>query len=141
MNKKIVPCFIILTLISGIISCNLYNNLPKGQSLVSFHSAFENDTVNVKINENIRLKNHKIEMIPEWGISKNASIYVKDEDEFRISGSFKTTETVDTILDFVIKRTLEFDTILKAKNGRYIDIGANIEEVVIEQRKKVRKVE
>lgn len=59
----------------------------------------------------------------------------------RVSGSFKTTEIMDTILGFVIERTLEFDTILRAKNGRYIDIGANIEEIFIEQREKVRKVE
>jgi len=129
-----------LIIIIGLISCNSYRNLPKGQSNISFHSAFENDTLNVKINDSIRFKNHKIEMIPEWGISKNASIYVTGK-EFRVSGTFKTTEIIDKELGFVINRILEFDTILKAKNGRYIDIGANEKQIFIVQKKKITKVE
>ena len=79
-------------------------------------------------------------MIPEWGISKNASIYVKGK-EFKVSGTYKTTEIIDKELGLKINRTLKFDTILKAKNGRFIDIGANNEKILIEQRKKIRIVE
>ena len=79
-------------------------------------------------------------MIPELGISKNASIYVKGK-EFRVSGTFKTIEIIDKELGLKINRTLKFDTILKAKNGRFIDIGANNEKTLIEQRKKIRIVE
>ncbi|UAB82324.1 hypothetical protein INR76_06070 [Marixanthomonas sp. SCSIO 43207] len=137
LNNKII---LILTFLFGLISCNSYKNLPKGQSNISFHSAFENDTLNVKVNDSIRLKNHQIEMIPEWGISKNASIYV-DGKEFRVSGTYKTTEVIDKEFGIEINRTLEFDTILKAKNGRYIDIGANEKQIFIVQSKKVTKVE
>ena len=136
-NKKLI---LVLTFICGMISCNSYKNLPQGQSNISFHSAFENDTLTVKVNDSIRFKNHRIEMIPEWGISKNASIYVKGK-EFKVSGTYKTTEIIDKELGLKINRTLKFDTILKAKNGRFIDIGANNEKTLIEQRKKIRIVE
>jgi hypothetical protein len=79
-------------------------------------------------------------MIPEWGISKNASIYVNGK-EFRVSGTYKMTEIIDKEFGIKINRTLEFDTILKAKNGRYIDIGANEKQILIVQKKKVTKVE
>ncbi|WP_162558721.1 hypothetical protein [Robertkochia solimangrovi] len=130
----------LLIVLSILISCNAYKNLEKGQSAISFHSAFENDTLNVKVNDSIRLENHKIDMIFEWGISKNSTIYVNGK-EFRVAGTFKTTEIIDKELGLKINRTLRFDTILKAKNGRYIDIGANNEDMIIEQRKKIRIVE
>ncbi len=139
-NRLTNKLILILILIIGLISCNSYRNLPKGQSNVSFHSVFENDTLHVKVNNSIRFKNHRIEMMPEWGISKNSSIYVSGK-EFRVSGTFKTTEIIDRALGLKINRTLNFDTILKAKNGRYIDIGANNEKILIEQRKKIRIVE
>ena len=123
-----------------LISCSSYKNLPKGQSNISFHSVFENDTLNVKVNDSIRFKNHKIDMIFEWGISKNASIYING-NEFRVSGTFKTTDIIDKELDLKIKRTLKFDTILKAKNGRYIDFFARDKEIIIEQSKNIRIVE
>jgi len=137
INNKLI---LTLTFIFRMISCNSYKNLPKGQSNISFHSAFENDTLTVKVNDSIRFKNHRIEMIPEWGISKNTSIYVNGK-EFRVSGTYKTTEIIDKEFGVEINRTLKFDTILKAKNGRYIDIGANNEKILIEQRKKIRIVE
>jgi len=137
LNNKII---LILTFVFGLISCNSYKNFPKGQSNISFHSAFENDTLNVKVNDTIRFKNHRIEMIPEWGISKNTSIYV-DGKEFRVSGTYKTTEVIDKEFGIEINRTLEFDTILKARNGRYIDIGANEKQIFVVQKKKVTKVE
>ena len=43
-------------------------------------------------------------MIPELGISKNASIYVKGK-EFRVSGTFKTIEIIDKELGLKINRT------------------------------------
>ncbi|RIA09722.1 hypothetical protein OE09_1568 [Flavobacteriaceae bacterium MAR_2010_72] len=79
-------------------------------------------------------------MIFEWGISKNSTIYVNGK-EFRVTGTFKTTEVIDKELGLKFNRTLKFDTILKAKNGRYIDIGANNEDILIEQRKKIKIVE
>ena len=79
-------------------------------------------------------------MIPEWGISKNASIYVNGK-EFRVSGTYLTTEIIDKELGLKINRTLKFDTILKAKNGRYIDFFARDKEIKIEQSKNIRIVE
>ena len=79
-------------------------------------------------------------MIPELGISKYSAIYVNGTD-FRVSGTYKTTEIIDKELGLKFNRTLEFDTILKAKNGRYIDIGANDKKVIIDQRKKTKIVE
>ncbi len=79
-------------------------------------------------------------MIPEWGISKNAWFYVTGK-EFRVSGFFKTSEVLDKEFGITINRALKFDTILKAKNGRYIDIGANEKEIFIVQKKKMTKVE
>jgi len=137
LNKKLI---LILTLIIGLISCNSYKNLPKGQSSLSFSSAFTNDTINVWVNDTIRFQNHRIEMIPEWGISKNAWFYVTGK-EFRVSGFYKTTEVIDKEFGIKINRTLEFDTILKAKNGRYINIGANEKQIFVVQEKKVTKVE
>ena len=139
-NKSKNKILLILTLVFGLISCNSYKNLPKGQSNISFHSAFEYDTLNVKVNDSIRFKNHRIEMIPEWGISKNSSIYVYGK-EFRVSGTYKTTEIIDKEFGIEINRTLKFDTILKAKNGRYIDIGANEKQIFVVQKSKVTKVE
>ncbi len=92
------------------------------------------------VNDTIRFQNHRIVMIPEWGISKNAWFYVAGK-EFRVSGFYKTTEILDKELGIKINRTLEFDTVLKAKNGRYIDIGANEKQIFIVQEKKVTKVE
>lgn len=131
---------IILPVLIVLISCNSYKDLKKGQSAISFHSAFENDTLNVKVNNSIRLQDHKIDMIPELGISKYSTIYVNGTD-FRVSGTYKTTEIIDKELGLKFNRTLEFDTILKAKNGRYIDIVANDKNVIIEQRKKTKIVE
>ena len=131
---------IILPILGILISCSSYKNLPKGQSNISFHSVYENDTLNVKVNDSIRFKNHKIDMIFEWGISKNALIYING-NEFRVSGTFKTTDIIDKELDLKIKRTLKFDTILKAKNGRYIDFFARDKEIIIEQSKNIRIVE
>ena len=79
-------------------------------------------------------------MIFELGISKNVSITVKG-NEFKVSGSFKTTDIIDKQLGLKVKRILKFDTILKAKNGRYINIRANHKEIIIEQHKKIRIVE
>jgi len=129
-----------LPILGILISCSSYKNLPKGQSNISFHSVYENDTLNVKVNDSIRFKNHKIDMIFEWGISKNTSIYING-NEFRVSGTFKTTDIIDKELDLKIKRTLKFDTILKAKNGRYIDFFARDKEIIIEQSKNIRIVE
>jgi len=75
-------------------------------------------------------------MIQEWGISSNSTIYLKG-NEFRISGKYKTT--VDKELE--IKRTLIFDTILKSKNGRFIDLNGRFNDVYIEQSNKVKIVE
>ena len=137
INKGIL---IILSALIILISCNSYKDLKKEQSAISFHSAFENDTLNVKVNDSIRLQNHKIDMILELGISKYSTIYVNGTD-FRISGTYKTTEIIDKELGLKFNRTLEFDTILKAKNGRYIDIGANDKNIIIDQRKKIKIVE
>lgn len=114
----------ILLLLCVIISGNPYKGLKKGQSVISFASSFENDTINVKVNDSIGLQNHKIDMIFEWRIFKNTTIYVNGK-EFKISGNYKTTETIDEVLGIIVDRTLYFDTILKAKNGRNIFIGAN----------------
>lgn len=137
LNNKII---LILIILFGLISCNSYKNLPKGQSNISFHSSFKNDTLNVKVNDSIRFQNHRIEMIHEWGISKNASIYVAGK-EFRVSGTYKTTEIIDIEFGIEINRTLKFDTILKAKNGRHIHIGANEKQIFIVQKNKATKVE
>ena len=107
----------ILLFLFGLPSCNSYKNLRKGESAISFHSVFENDTLNVKVNDSIRFQNHKIEMVSEWGISKNSTIYVAGK-ELRISGTYKTTEIIDNDFGVKFNRTLKFDTILKAKNGR-----------------------
>ncbi len=131
---------IILPVLSILISCNSYKDLKNGQSAISFHSAFENDTLNVKVNNAIRLQNHKIDMISELGISKYSTIYVNGTD-FRVSGTYKTTKIIDKELGLKFNRTLEFDTILKAKNGRYIDISANDKSIIIDQRKKIKIVE
>ncbi len=53
-------------------------------------------------------------MIFEWGISKNSTIYVNG-NEFRVAGTFKTTEVIDKELGLKFNRTLKFDTILKSK--------------------------
>jgi len=137
INKGIL---IILPVLIILISCNSYKNLKNGQSAISFHSSFENDTLNVKVNDSIRLENHIIDMIFELGISKNSTIYVTGK-EFKVSGTYKTTEIIDDELGLKVNRTLEFDTILKVKNGRYIDISANNKSVIIKQRKKIKLVE
>ena len=131
--------FILLS-IFGVSSCNSYKNLRKGESAISFHSVFENDTLNVKVNDSIRFHNHKIEMVYEWGISKNSTIYVAGK-EFSISGTYKTTKIIESDFGVKFNRTLKFDTILKAKNGRYIDISANDEKIIVEQSKKIRIVD
>ena len=128
--------FILFILINlGISSCSSYKKLEKGESSISFHSAFEKDTLNVQINDSIHFKDHRIIMIPEWGISKNASTVVEGK-QFRIKGTFKTTEILDKELEITISRKLEFDTILEAKDGRYIDISGHQNSIFIEQRKK-----
>ena len=129
-----------LLFIFGISSCNSYKNLEKGESSISFHSAFEKDTLNVKINDSSHFKNHRIIMIPEWGISKNTSTNVEGE-QFRIKGTFKTTEILDKEFGIIISRKLEFDTILKAKDGRYVDIAGHRNRVFIVQSKKQTIVE
>jgi predicted transcriptional regulator len=137
MNKYLI---ISIALFYFFIACKSYKNLRRRQSAISFHSVYENDTLNVKVNDSMLFKNHKIDMIFEWGISKNTTVYITG-NEFKIIGSFRTTEIVDKELNLEISRTLEFDTILKAKNGRYIDISANRKKVIIVQSKKIKIVE
>jgi len=128
--------FYILLLLSILLSCSTYKNLKRGESSISFHSIYGNDTLTVSINDSVIYNNHSIGMIQEWGISSNSTIYLKG-NEFRISGKYKTT--VDKELE--IKRTLIFDTILKSKNGRFIDLNGRFNDVYIEQSNKVKIVE
>lgn len=124
----------------GIVSCGSNRFLPKNHANIAFHSVYEKDKITVTVNDSLRFDEHSINMIFEWGVSGNAS-FLEQGKIFRIRGQFDAVEEIDYRFDMLIERTLKFDTVINAENGRYINFFARHDEVVVEQYKKRIKVE
>ena len=119
-----------------LISCNTYKDLKEGETSLSFTTIYENDHLDLKVNDSLVFNNHKIDMAWSLGISKNSTISLIG-NKFRLKGKYNAV--IDP--EFNIARALEFDTVIYAKDGRYIDVKAGAKKVYVEQRKKIRKIE